>query len=165
MTTKTPSPTAPRERELTGRHVLFIALAAFGVILAANLAMVFAATSSFPGLVAKNSWVASQDFTRMVAAREELGWSPAVGYEPGEIFVEVTDEAGAPVRGVELTALVGRPSNAREDQEVTLAANGDRYVAPLSLAPGNWRIEVRWSGPDGRAFKAETKIFVSGQAE
>ena len=51
-------------KELTGRHVLIITLAAFGVIIAVNLVMAFLAVGSFPGLEVKNSYVASQDFDR-----------------------------------------------------------------------------------------------------
>ena len=56
-------------RPLTGRKVLLIAVAAFAVILAANLAMLLAATGTFPGLVVKNSYVASQDWTARTDAQ------------------------------------------------------------------------------------------------
>ena len=39
-------------------------LAAFAVVIAANAALVIAATGSFPGLVVASSYVASQDFEK-----------------------------------------------------------------------------------------------------
>ena len=56
-------------KPLTGRKVLLIAVAAFGVVIAANLAMLLAATGTFPGLVVKNSYVASQGFDAKTAAQ------------------------------------------------------------------------------------------------
>ena len=47
--------------------------AVFGVIIAANLAMLFAATGTFPGLVVKNSYAASQGWDRKTDAQRELG--------------------------------------------------------------------------------------------
>ena len=60
-------------RELTGRHVLAITLAAFGVIIAVNMVMAVKAVSTFPGLETPNSYVASQRFDRDRAAQAALG--------------------------------------------------------------------------------------------
>ena len=62
-------------RELTGRHVLAITLAAFGVIIAVNMVMAFKAVSPFPGLETPNSYVASQVFDRERTAQAALGWT------------------------------------------------------------------------------------------
>ena len=48
--------------ELKGRHVLGIAVGAFGVIIAVNLVMAYQAISTFPGLEVANGYVASQTF-------------------------------------------------------------------------------------------------------
>ncbi|MEO1503209.1 MAG: FixH family protein [Pseudomonadota bacterium] len=152
---------ASKPRELTGRHVLFIALGAFAVILCANMAMVIAATHSFPGLVAKNSYVASQDFNRNTAAMTELGWRPEVTYADGAVIVTVTDAAGAAVRGVDLTAQIGRPSDAASDQALSLSADGDRYVAFAPLEEGVWRVALTWSDPKGQTHQASAKVWVS----
>ena len=56
-----------RERkpaEFTGRHMLAIMLAFFGVIIAVNLVMATLASKSWTGLVVKNTYVASQQFNR-----------------------------------------------------------------------------------------------------
>ncbi|HEU0223277.1 MAG TPA: FixH family protein, partial [Paracoccaceae bacterium] len=55
---------------MTGRLVLAVALGAFGIVIAVNLVLVFAATRTFPGLVVPNSYVASQDFDRSRVAQE-----------------------------------------------------------------------------------------------
>lgn len=46
-------------KELTGRHVLLMFVAGFGIIIAVNLTLAFSAVRTFPGLEVKNSYVAS----------------------------------------------------------------------------------------------------------
>ena len=52
---------------LTGRKVLAIAVAAFGVVIAANLVLAWQAVGTFPGTETANSYVASQNFNRTLA--------------------------------------------------------------------------------------------------
>jgi len=65
------------ERKLTGRHVLLIFVAAFGVIISVNLVLAYSAVNTFPGLEVRNSYVASQTFNDRKAAQEALGLSEA----------------------------------------------------------------------------------------
>jgi nitrogen fixation protein FixH len=147
-------------RELTGRHVLAIAICAFAVIIAANLTMLFSATGSFPGLVVKNSYVASQGWNGRVEAQEALGWSAAVRHADGKLAVELTGPDGAPVRGVALSAIVGRPTTNTEDRVLTLTGTLGTYIVPVTLASGAWRIEITTT--EGPAFTKTATLFVSG---
>ena len=61
--------------ELKGKHVLGIAVGAFGVIIAVNLVMAYQAISTFPGLEVANGYVASQTFDADRKAQEALGWT------------------------------------------------------------------------------------------
>lgn len=73
-------------KPLTGRHVLAITLAAFGVIIAVNVLMAVKAVRTFPGLEVANSYVASQSFDRDRAVQTALGWRVEADYdgkEPG----------------------------------------------------------------------------------
>ena len=135
-------------RELTGRRVLIIALAAFGTVIAANLVMLFSATGTFPGLVVKNSYTASQGWNDRDAAQAALGWLVTVDYAPGALNIRLEDPAGAPVTGAELMLVVGRPSTDAKDRRLRLIPAGDGYRADLTLAPGAWRYEITTvSGP------------------
>ena len=53
-----------RPREFTGKHMLVIMFAFFGVIIAVNLTMATFAHTSWSGLVVQNSYVAGQHFNR-----------------------------------------------------------------------------------------------------
>jgi len=151
-------------KPLTGRKVLLIAVAAFGVILAANLAMLYAATSTFPGLVVKNSYVASQNWNARTDAQRALGWKAAASYGEGTLRVTMTGRDGAPVRGLRVMAVVGRPASARDDVRLELTERARGYAAPLVLAPGMWRVMITGADAEGGSFEAAAQIYVRDPA-
>ena len=145
-------------KRLTGYHVLAIAGGAFAIIIGANLAMLFAATGSFPGLVVENSYVASQDWNRRTEAQQALGWTVEIGYDGGEIAVTLTGRDGAPGDGADLRLIVGRPSSQADDRELTARGGAGLYRAAAELAPGLWRIEVHTAS--GHDFQTTAQLFV-----
>ncbi len=153
-----------KPRPLTGRKVLLIAVAAFAVILAANLAMLLAATGTFPGLVVQNSYVASQGWDRKTAAQRALGWRAAADYGDGALRVAMTGRDGAPVRGLRVVAVVGRPASARDDVRLELTEGVEGYAAPLVLAPGMWRVMITGSNAEGGSFEATAQFYVRNPA-
>ncbi len=141
-------------KELTGRHVLIITLAAFGVIIAVNLVMAFLAVGSFPGLEVKNSYVASQQFDRDRLAQESLGWTAKANYDGQEIVIEIVDAQGAHPILRDFTATIGRPTHKRADVTPEFdVAGGGIYRAPLALEPGVWNIHVQATAADGTTFR------------
>ena len=94
------------ERRITGYHVLFGFVAAFGVIISVNLYLAFSAVKTFPGLEVKNSYVASQQFNAQKAAQEALGWEIDADHSDGLLVLSITDKNG-PVRVQSLTATLG----------------------------------------------------------
>ena len=151
-------------KPLTGRKVLLIAVAAFAVILAANLAMLYAATSTFPGLVVKNSYVASQNWNARTEAQRALGWKAAASYGEGTLRVAMTGRDGAPVRGLRVMAVVGRPASARDDVRLELTEGARGYAAPLVLAPGMWLVMITGAGAEGGRFEAAAQFYVRDPA-
>ena len=121
-------------RELTGRHVLAITLAAFGVIIAVNMVMAVKAVSTFPGLETPNSYVASQRFDRDRAAQAALGWTVTPEYNGRELTLLVRDAQGNPARVRSLTATVGRPTHVREDQTPRFIYENGIFRAALTLS-------------------------------
>lgn len=152
-------------KELKGRTVLVVALSAFAVILAANMAMLFAATGSFPGLVVKNSYVAGLGWDDRAAAQEALGWEATVGHDGETLLVRLEDADGGLVRGLRVTAVVGLPATDEADREVALEEAPDGYRVPIALGPGNWRIEIVAQGPAGdgaaaSAYRATAALYL-----
>lgn len=147
---------------LTGRKVLAILVGAFAVIIGANLALLFAATGTFPGLVVNNSYVASQGWDARTAAQRALGWKATVGHEADALKVVVSGPDGRPVRGLSVVAVVGRPASGRSDVTLMLTESAGAYFAPWAAAPGLWRVAVTASDGSGARFEAETEITTGG---
>lgn len=140
-----PDPSAKPGRPLTGRKVLLIAVAFFGVIIAVNLTMATLAVGGFPGLVSKNAYAEAQQFDAQLKAERALGWRFASDYADGALSVRVAGPGGEPLDGLAVTAVVGRPATLQQDQELGLApAPGLRgaYVTRLPLGAGMWRVEI-----------------------
>ncbi len=153
----------PAGRPLTGRTVLLIAVCAFSVVIAANIALVVAATGSFPGLIVKNSYVASQKWDTRTEAQRALGWQATVGHADGLLAVRIEAE-GAPVSGLAVSAVVGRPATDIEDQRLALTETDEGYAAPLDLGPGLWRVALEVTDAEGRRFDAAASLNISSLA-
>jgi len=145
---------------LTGRKVLLIALAAFAVVIAANMALLFSATGSFSGLVVKNSYVASQGWDRKAQAQQALGWTALAEYHDGMLQVTITGRDGNPMAGLNVVAVVGRPASDRDDLRLELAENAQGYDASLTLEPGVWRIAITGADLDGNDFEASARLHI-----
>lgn len=151
-------------REITGKHVLFFTVSAFAVIIAVNVLMAWKAISTFPGLEVKNSYVASQTFDAERAAQEDLGWTLAPDYDgvAKELRLIFTDKAGRPVEVKDLAVLVGRATEAAEDQTPSFAREAGVYVAKADLAPGKWMMQVEAHAADGTLFRQRIDLLVKG---
>lgn len=141
------APDFAKTREFTGKHMLAVMCAFFGVIIAVNLTMATFARTSWSGLVVKNSYVAGQEFNRKAEegrAQAALGWSPALSVEDGVLRFALADAAGEPVSLESGVATLHRPVGDAEDKEIVLAAGADGGLeARLGVADGAWIVEVR----------------------
>ncbi|KGJ04963.1 Nitrogen fixation protein FixH [Paracoccus halophilus] len=146
-------------RELTGRHVLYITLGAFGTIIAVNVTMAVMAVGTFPGLEVRNSYVASQSFDADRAAQQALNWTVVPEYDGRVMTLIIRDAQGypAPVQTLEVT--VGRPTHQRDDQAPEFTYSGGLFRAPLELAPGLWNIRLSATAPDGTVFRQRIDQF------
>ncbi len=147
-------------RPLTGRKVLLIILAFFGVIITVNLVLAFNAIRTFPGLEVKNSYVASQQFDALREAQIGLGWRLAVDYGDGELMLRFVDAAGQPVQPAKLEATVGRATERRSDVTPVFEYSDGIFKAPLDLAPGIWEVRLKAYSDDGTLFRQTRELFV-----
>lgn len=151
-----------RGAPLTGRRVLAIGLGAFAIVTSANIALIVAATGTFPGLVVANSYVESQRFNDHIAAAREqaaTGWTTALAPEGGSLILSLRDATGAPVRDLRIEAIARRPSDGRTEQTLIFAPGDESYRAEAALAPGLWAIEATATGA-GPSRRIETRVMI-----
>ncbi len=147
------------ERRITGYHVLFGFVAAFGVIITVNLLLAYNAVKTFPGLEVKNTYVASQQFNARKAEQVALGWEIDADLKDGQLILSIVDADG-PVEVQSITATLGRATTVADDMSPDLKFNGTAYVAPVDLRAGNWNIRILAVAPDGTTFQQRVILRV-----
>lgn len=152
------------QREFTGRHMLAVILAFFGVVIAANAVLAVVAAGSWTGLIVRNGYVASQRYNEVLAdAREQrlLGWRSELEGGPGGLVFKIKDTTGRPLPGLAVAARLGRPTNENEDRTVDLEEQGGGlYAAAGGLAPGAWNVEVTARDGAGRHYRRIFRLWV-----
>jgi nitrogen fixation protein FixH len=150
------------QREFTGRHAAMVFVGAFAVIIGVNIALAVSAVRTFPGLEVKNSYVASQEFDLRRDAQLALGWSVRADARDGQVILSITDADGAPVEVSDLHAILGRATQIKDDVEPEFVFDGTAYVAPVTLAGGNWNIRMTARAEDGTEFRQRVILHVRG---
>lgn len=149
-------------RPFTGAHMLAVVLLFFGTIIAVNVVMATAAVRTFPGLNARNGYVASQTYNRLLKdaeAQRANGWQARLDAPGGWVRLSLADRDGAPLRGLTVTALAGRPASAAEDRTLAFRATEAGYESVEPLAPGRWLIEIE-ARNGGLAWRETRRITV-----
>jgi nitrogen fixation protein FixH len=156
---------AQKPREFTGKHMLAVILAFFGVILAVNLTLATLASTSWTGLVVENTYVASQQFNKKAEegrAQAALGWTGKLTIAWGEVRYSLTDAAGKPVVLHGVKVLFRHPAYESEDKSVTLAlATGQEFAAQHMPKDGVWIVEVDADAGLAEPYREVRRIMIS----
>jgi nitrogen fixation protein FixH len=144
--------------QFTGRHAAAIFVAFFGVVAAVNLTMARLASSTFGGVVVRNSYVASQNFNRWLDqanAEKALGWkATAVREADNRLTVSLS---GVP-EGAQVTAIARHPLGREPDQALAFSPLGEgRFRSTATLPATRWqlRLQVR---VQGKAWNSEAPV-------
>jgi len=151
----------------TGWHMLAIMLAFFGTIITVNFTMAYLATSTWSGLVVKNTYVASQQFNGKTAAIREMlatGIAGELSVDAKGMRYRLTLPENTPVIADSITAHFKRPVGTAQDFELQLTPAGDGlYLAEMDVLAGSWIVEIQ-AIKDGKMIMHEAKrITVSGE--
>jgi len=147
------------QREFTGRDMLLVLVAGFGIVVAVNFYMAGKASSSFSGVVVENSYHASQKFNEWLDEAErgqELGWEASlIRSDTGYLEIETV---GVPT-GARVEAELRRPVGERQSIVLDFSQLDEtRFRSDLELEEGRWIARVKISNGDDRwAFESEIK--------
>jgi nitrogen fixation protein FixH len=127
-------------KPFNGIHMLIIMIGFFGVVFAANMTMVYFASSSWTGLVVQNSYVASQEFNErsaeMIKAAEI---NVSIEVDTTQVKLSLRDKSGGAVSARNVELKIGRPTHGDDDHILRLLPIRDGiYAAPDKLMPGQW---------------------------
>ena len=158
MTAPSPSVSAPKTRQ-PGWWYPWIFVGGMGVVVAVNMTLFYFANSTFSGLVTEHAYDEGVAYNRTVAeaaAQEALGWrvtsevipapaSPgAGGGRDATLSVEVKGPDGTPLSGLQVRALLVRPTQSGHDVRTELAEQGGGHYAAAVHLPfdGLWDVRV-----------------------
>ncbi len=151
----------------TGRHMAVIMVAFFGVVIAVNGIMAYVAVNSWTGLMARNGYVASQDFNALKAEQrrqDNLGFQSVLRYIGKTMEFTLQDSSKMPLKGFEITLNVGRPTHENDDRSFILKEQEPGiYREKLQLAPGQWNAEITAVDKAGRRYQRLVRLYVEKQ--
>ena len=135
---------ATTDRELTGRSVLIVLFAFFGIVFAVNAYSATAAIQTYTGVVAQEPYRKGLTYNRRVAASERqsaLGWTASLEADrDGHAHLDVVDANGHPVANLAVTGTLGRPSTDIADRSLTFIETtpGTYENHGASIDSGTW---------------------------
>ncbi|MCV2874725.1 FixH family protein [Rhodobacteraceae bacterium XHP0102] len=142
---------------LTGAKFWMLFVGFFGLIIVVNLFMAYKALSTFPGLEVSSSYADSQDFDVRRDAQLALGWQASVETRADAtgttLILHLDDETGAPVIPAQMDALLTRPTNQTQDQQLALQFIDGAWQAPAVLDRGRWRLRLTGLADDGTEYR------------
>lgn len=138
--------TTDRQRPFTGSDMLAILVAFFGVVISVNVLMAWYASSSWSGLISKDTYVASQDFN--IEAAKARNWAEE-GFKGNFVvrnkLLEYSLEGpAAKIDGLkEISAIFHRPVGDKQDFTIKLVKQRDGFfAADHNLAAGQWIVDL-----------------------
>jgi nitrogen fixation protein FixH len=158
----------PGGRPLTGRSVLMMLLAFFGIMLLANFIMARQAVKTFSGLDADNPYDSGLAYNKEVAASKAqaiLGWSVDLTQTSGsgatQLTATVRDKAGLPVSGLDVSMRFIYPATRKFDREVAAVPVADGvYSGSAQLVGGKWEVEIDVIRAGERQFRSRNQITI-----
>jgi nitrogen fixation protein FixH len=154
-------------KPLTGRHMLVMFVAFFGVIFAVNMLMATVAIRSWTGLVVENSYVASQTFNadaESLKNAEALSISHALHYEKGKLHLSLLGADSKAIAADNVQIAIGRPVDEQEDQKLIAVRTADgQFEVATKLGVGVWSGELSAKLAGDTLWRQPFRLIVSGE--
>jgi nitrogen fixation protein FixH len=151
------------------RWIPFAFIGFFGVVLAANAAMIWLAFASWTGLETESAYQKGLAYNdRLAAARAQaaLGWQVDIAFAeraPGglEIALDLADRYGNSLERALVNATLLRPTHEGHDRTVVLERTlGGRYEALVELPlAGQWDLHLRIEAA-GEVWRGTRRVFL-----
>ena len=158
-------------KPLTGRNVLFMLVAFFGVVIAVNMVMMKLAILTLPGTDVDSAYSASLAYENEIAAAHDQNarnWKIDAHIQRSAdggatLQVEARDNSGKPMSGLKFQGRFERPTDRRADQPVALAETGiGIYRGSASLiAPGQWDLVLEGDAAGRRMFLSKNRVLLN----
>jgi nitrogen fixation protein FixH len=158
-------------KPLTGRNVLFIMVAFFGVVIGVNMIMMLLAIQTLPGTEVDSAYSASLAYEKEIAAARDQNarnWQVEAhversGQGGATLQVKARDNSGQPMSGLKFQGRFERPTDRRADLPVVLAEVGIGIYRgnALAIAPGQWDLVLEGVAAGRRMFLSKNRVLLN----
>jgi nitrogen fixation protein FixH len=159
------------EKPLTGRKVLVILVAFFGVVISVNVIMMRLAIGTLPGTDVDSAYTASLGYEKEIAAAHDQNarnWRVDAHIQRGTdggatVQVEAHDNGGRPMTGLKFQGRLERPTDKRADLPVDLAEVGIGVYrgSAAQVAPGQWDLVLEGDAAGQRMFQSKNRVVLN----
>ena len=159
------------EKPLTGRKVLVILVAFFGVVISVNVIMMRLAIGTLPGTDVDSAYTASLGYEKEIAAAHDQyarNWRVDAHIQRGTdggatVQVEAHDNGGRPMTGLKFQGRLERPTDKRADLPVDLAEVGIGVYrgSVAQVAPGQWDLVLEGDAAGQRMFQSKNRVVLN----
>jgi nitrogen fixation protein FixH len=159
------------ERPLTGRKVLIMLVAFFGVVIGVNVTMMKLAIGTLPGTDVDSAYTASLGYEKEIAAAHDQNarnWQVDAHIQRGTdggatVLVEAHDNSGRPMTGLKFQGRLERPTDKRADLLVDLAEVGIGVYrgSAAQVAPGQWDLVLEGDAAGQRMFLSKNRVVLN----
>lgn len=158
-------------KALTGRMVLVMLPAFFGVVIGVNVTMMKLAIATLPGTEVDSAYSASIGYEKEIRAAQDQAardWrvdAHIVRDRDGfaTLQVEARDKDGQPLSGLSFRGMLERPTDKRADLAVALSEveNGVYRGNAGAIAPGQWDLVIEGDIVGGeRMFLSKNRVML-----
>src|SRR3954469_14434422 len=158
-------------KPLTGRKVLLMLVAFFGVVIGVDLLMIKLAIQTLPGTEVDSAYSASLAYESEITAAHDQNardWKvdAQIGRDSGggaTVQVEARDKNGTPMSGLKFQGRFERPTDRRADQPVALAEVGiGIYRGNAAVIPsGQWDLVLEGETAGRRMFLSRNRVLLN----
>ena len=162
-------------KKITGKKVLLWFVGFFGIILIANVVLLWLAFDTWTGLDVSSPYQFSQQYqTELEDAKRQssLNWSVVVSAELvndelTRIEVQAKDNNGNELTGYQVVSKFSRPTQSKDDIKIELnEINAGTYEGELvNELAGQWDLITDFFKNDSRIFRSKNRIFLKQQTE
>lgn len=156
---------------LTGRKVLLMLIAFFGVVIGVNLIMMRLAIQTLPGTEVDSAYTASLAYEREIGAAQDQNarnWKVDAHIQRAPdggatLLVAARDNNGRPMSGLKFKGRFERPANRRADQPIELAETGIGIYrgSAAVIAPGQWDLILEGDAAGQRLFLSKNRVLLN----
>ena len=158
-------------RPLTGRVVLVMLVAFFGVVIGVNLVMMLFAIDTLPGTDVDSAYRASLAYEREIRAaheQETRRWQVEAHVARGpakstNVRIVARDGRGAPLVGLDFSARLERPADKRADRIIALTEieSGVYRGSAEGVLAGQWNLVLEGDTGGERVFRSRNHIVLN----